>query len=272
MIRRLLDWLGLAFYPTNPKIQHHLDMGINAHVIDTVEDFKRMRDMGFTVVRLDPVGDVPAMIAMANEAGIKTMISGTQGLDLEIVFRYWKPHYVCIANEPDQKKYWEGSMADLLSQLIRAMILRDTYSPDTELIFPCASGLSRAAGRYGTRELINWMSAFAGAEDILIGQHVYENTPDQTLRKLNKWIKFYRKHGWKQRLFVTEFGFSDEKGEDRQATYLVNTLSMFSKHPEVAGACVYVWKDDPPENFGILKATGLAKKAALRILSSTATR
>lgn len=269
MIRRILDYFGLAKYPELPNMNDVMERGVNAHVTD---EFARIKEMGFTCVRLDPVGDVPTMLDAARKAGIKSMISGTKGQDLEVVFRYWKPDYVCVANEPDQDKFWPGSTADLVEQLVRAMFCRDIWQSDAKLIFPCASGLSRGKGRKGTKELIRFVSNWAGGADILIGQHLYEKTPDAMMRKLDNWIKFYRKQGWKQKFFITEFGFRDDIGESKQATYLVNTLSMLSKHPEVAGACVYAWKDDPPENFGIVRATGLAKRAALRLYSSTVGR
>lgn len=284
ILRRLLDYFHLAPYPAAPKIARPagLAFGINAHL--ERDRFPEIAANGFDTVLLDWSPEIDPIfygeiLFRAKDAGLKVFVTGLpkDGAIAEHARALFGRHgamidYLAVRNEPDLARFYDGTIKEFANDIRIVWAVKRTRAPHVKLVAPCFSNLGRSA-REGWRDkeaLIREITFYGipGQFVDFIGVHLYQRTPDAATRYFHELVLAYRRAGWPQKFFVSEFGWESQASHyggsggggqfwvdrrERQALYVANTLARLSHDPDVAGAAIYSLNDDPAagEFFGV---------------------
>ena len=264
--RRLLDSLGVASYPEAPRIPRPpgFSFGVACHV--NGDHFAAIKAAGFDTVTLDYVpegyegGFYERLFGDATDAGLKVYITDLK--KEEDVFMLLKQHgrhitWLNPVNEPDLARFYGGSLESLVHRIHRTALFKRSVAPHVLLVAPSFSALGSSA-RPGWRDkpaLIRNLTRLGLRRCVdVIGIHAYKKTPDKVAAYVSDLIGVYRRNGWTQKAFVSEFGWRSAEpsvGQEVQATYTANTLSQLARNSDVVGVAVYELLDGEGGSYGV---------------------
>ena len=242
-------------YPRVSPIRKGFQVGACVHGDLSPERFHVLKESGFDYIAVDYVS--PEWNSMqwntASEAGLGLIsqpehFSGKQNLDAD---------YLQTVNEPGSGRFWDNGPQELVKTYADAWYARD----GRPIIGGNLSWLSSQKPEWWIKQLWDY-----GANGFMthIGLHAYEGGPSGVLKRVDEMKKAWRRVGFRQPFWVTEFGWNDISDE-KQARWTTYVLSKLSRMPDVVGASIYELRCNGKYQFGLFREDGTPRPVLARI-------
>lgn len=140
-----------------------------------------------------------------------------------------------ILNEPDIKKFWNGTPEEYMRLLKEAYKTIKEVDPSIKVV---SAGLDGNGEKYIDKLLTLGMADYCD----IIAFHPYGNTPEDSLKRVKNFLKIMERHGVKRPLWITEVGWqtggwlrgpSIAKDEEAKARYLKEVFNFLIPYADV---------------------------------------
>jgi len=230
-------------YPRVSPITNNFWLGVDIHTLASPGHLEMAKTAGFDHVLFDNPQEYasPSLTEITNgcaKAGLQALI--LQSTDPEYI-KLVDATVLChlTINEPNSRRFWTAGAEALVVEYRK---LRENAKQ------PIIGGNLVSNSGANPEQWVKDLWKY-GADECLdfIGIHVYDDAGRPALKQYEWMLKMYRKAGFRQPVWCSEFGFPSRgfgNSPEKQARWLTYVLSRLSRKLDCAGAVVYELYND----------------------------